>query len=291
LLVTGGRDVFEVHEMFDEISFHEKELLPFYNQHLKDIETAYDDRAPVRLFVRGRGTYRDYLAWPPPSQPKPFFLGGGPSGTVTSLNDGALFDKPPTNGGSTQYKYPDPSWRFGVVVPTQFGPDPIARVLTFTTPPLEEDLEVIGEIVLELYASSTNNDTDFIVKLSDQSPQPADERKQGRQPASVNVTKGWLRASHRQRDESKSRPTRPYYTHADPQPMEPGRTYKFEIELLPCAYLFKKGNRIRLEISNADSPMTDSLFSHQYLWYKVGADTIVHDASHPSRLILPIAKS
>jgi putative CocE/NonD family hydrolase len=156
---------------------------------------------------------------------------------------------------------------------------------------LEEDLEVIGEIVLELYASSTNNDTDFIVKLSDQSPQPADERKQGRQPASVNVTKGWLRASHRQRDESKSRPTRPYYTHADPQPMEPGRTYKFEIELLPCAYLFKKGNRIRLEISNADSPMTDSLFSHQYMWYKVGADTIVHDASHPSRLILPIAKS
>ncbi len=81
---------------------------------------------------------------------------------------------------------------------------------------------------------------------------------------------------------------RPFYTHANPQPIEPGKVYKFEIELLPCAYLFKKGNRIRLEISSADSPMTDSLFSHQYMWYKVGTDTILHDASHPSRLILSI---
>ena len=292
LLITGGRDVFEVHEMFDEVAFHEKELLPFYDHYLKGIKTDYTKRSPVRVFVRGRNEYRDYSDWPPLAQPKSFYLGSAATGSVTSLADGSLSDKPPAaSGGSTQYKYPDPLWRFGVVVPTQFGPDPIARVLTFTTPPLEEDVEAVGEIVLELFASSTNTDTDFIVKLADQSPQPANERAQGRQPASVNVTKGWFRASHREKDESKSRPMRPFYTHSDPQPIEPGKVYKFEIELLPCAYLFKKGNRIRLEISNADSPMTDSLFSHQYMWYKVGTDTILHDASYPSRLILPIAKT
>ena len=292
LLVTGGRDVFEVHEMFDDISFHEKTLLPFYDHHLKGIETEYARLPPVRLYVRGREAYRDFSGWPPPAELQSFYLGTGPTGSVTSLNDGALAVEPMDGaGGSTQYEYPDPQWRIGVVAQTKFGPDPIARVLTFTTPPLEHDLEVIGEIVLELYASSTNEDTEFIVKLSDQSPQPSNERSEGRQPTFVNVTKGWLRASHREKDEAKSRPMRPFYTHANPQPIEPGKVYRFDIELLPCAYLFKAGHRIRLEISNVDSPMTDSLFSHQYMWYKVGTDTILHDASHPSRLILPISKA
>jgi putative CocE/NonD family hydrolase len=290
LLVTGGRDVFEVHEMFDSIEFHERELLPFYDHYLKDAKTDYPSRAPVRLYVRGRESYSDEAEWPPANTKMvSYYLGSGPTGSVTSLNDGTLQKGgAKARAGSTRWRYPDPKWKFGVVSVGPHGPDPIARVLTFTTPPLAEDTEVIGPIVLELYVASSNIDTDFIVKLADQFPQPEEERKQGRQPASVNVSKGWLRASHREKDETQSRPWRPFYTHRNPQPIEPNRVYKYEIEVLPCAYLFKKGHRIRLEISNADSPLTDSLFVHQYMWYKVGTDTIHHDAQHPSRLILPV---
>ena len=59
---------------------------------------------------------------------------------------------------------------------------------------------------------------------------------------------------------------------------------------MPCAYLFKRGHRIRLEIVNGDTALTETpFFVHQYQWYKVGTDTIHHDAAHPSRLLLPLA--
>ena len=57
---------------------------------------------------------------------------------------------------------------------------------------------------------------------------------------------------------------------------------------MPFANVFKKGHRLRLEIANGDSPLTDGLFTHQYSWFKVGADTIHHDAAHASRLIVPV---
>jgi putative CocE/NonD family hydrolase len=161
-------------------------------------------------------------------------------------------------------------------------------VLTFTTPPLEEDVEITGPIVLELHASSTNTDTDFIVRIADQSPQSEEDRRKGLQPQSVNISKGWLRASHREKDPARSTDIRPFYTHRNPQPLEPGRIYKFEIEVMPCSNVFKKGHRIRLEVANGDSMFTDSFFAHQYGWYKVGTDTIHHDAGHASRLLLPV---
>ena len=153
---------------------------------------------------------------------------------------------------------------------------------------IEKDLEIAGPIILELQASSTCTDTDFIVKLSDQHPQTREDRGKGLQPASAVVSKGWLRASHREKDEKNSTKTRPFYTHTNPQPIEPGEIYTYELEVMPCAHRFKAGHRIRLEIVNGDSPLTDSLFTHQYLYYKVGTDTFWHNAKHPSRLRLPV---
>ncbi len=57
---------------------------------------------------------------------------------------------------------------------------------------------------------------------------------------------------------------------------------------MPFSNVFKKGHRIRLEIVNGDSMLTDAFFTHQYLWYKVGTDTFHHSAGHASRLLLPV---
>ena len=168
------------------------------------------------------------------------------------------------------------------------GPDPVRNCVTFTTEPLKKDMEIAGPIILELQASSTNTDTDFIVKLSDQHPQSKKEREAGLQPASAVVSKGWLRASHREKDNKNSTKLRPIYTHSNPQPIEPGEIYTYEIEVMPCAHRFKKGHRVRLEIINGDSPLTDSLFTHQYLYYKVGSDTFWHNAKNASCLKLPV---
>ena len=57
---------------------------------------------------------------------------------------------------------------------------------------------------------------------------------------------------------------------------------------MPTAYRFKKGSRIRLELANGDSNVTEGVFAHPYTPDKVGRDTIHHDARFPSRLLLPV---
>jgi len=293
LVVTGAKNTFEAHHMFDQVDFHEKECLPFYDLHLKGANNEFMDASPVKIFVRGADVWRSEEEWPPKRMTMtPFYLRKGPSGSVTSLNDGALStDKPAAGEAATSYTYPDWEWINGVVVTGADGrPDFTKRVLTFTTAPLEADLEVTGPIVLKLFASSTAVDTQFIVKLSDQHPQDSAARKTGAQPAHTPVAKGWLKASHREKDAKRSTPTRPFYTHSNPQPLTPGEIYEFDIEVLPVSYVFKKGHRLRLELANGDSPATDGVFSHPYHPSQMGTDTIHHDAVHASCLLLPVIR-
>ena len=290
LVVTGAKDVFEAHDQFDHISYHEAELLPFYDHYLKGKKNKWAERPNVRLHVGGRNEWREEDEWPLKcAKFQHFYLNERTSKSVTSVNDGLLTtDAPKANGGSTSYDYTAPNWKLGTVGFSPQGPDPVRGVLTFTTEPLKKHLEIVGPIILELHASSSNIDTDFIIKISDQYPQSMEDRTLNIQPLATVVSKGWLRASHREKDKILSSKLRPIYTHANPKPIEPGVVYVFEIEVMPCAHQFKANHRIRLEIVNGDSPLTDSLFTHQYLYYKVGTDTIWHNDKHPSRLLLPI---
>lgn len=291
LVVTGAKNVHEAHHQYDQIEFHEKELLPFYDAHLKDIDNGVMDGAPVRIYVRGANVWREEQEWPlPRATYMSLHLRQGPSGSVTSLNDGTLSLEPaPADEGGTSYTYPDWHWTSGVVANGPDGrPDPVRRVLTFTSAPLTSDIEVTGPVVLKLFASSDQIDTRFIVKLADQHPQDEAARAKGVQPAFTNVSKGWLAASHREKDPKRSTDLRPFYTHTNPQPLTPGEIYEFDIEVLPVSYLFKTGHRIRLEIANGDSPVTDAVFTHPYHPTLIGTDTIHHNAVHASRILLPV---
>jgi predicted acyl esterase len=130
---------------------------------------------------------------------------------------------------------------------------------------------------------------DIIVKVSEQFAQSPEDRAKGIQPRYAIVTKGWLRGSHHaDRDARFSTDDIPVYTHAKTSSLVPGAVNRFEIALLPHGWRFQRGSRIRLEISCADSPITDFLFSHIYRPDKHGTDTIHHSADYPSELILPV---
>jgi uncharacterized protein len=290
LAISGTATPFTSQSDFADIEFHRKYLLPFYDKYLKGLKTSYDERPNVEYIVRNTGKIRSFESWPPPGTHRAhFYLSKGPTGSVTSLNDGGLGKAlPEKSGGSTSYSYPQPSWVMGVVSLGSMGPDPARGVLTFTTQPLERDIEIAGTCKLILHASSSRTDTDFIVKLSEQFEQSQEERARGVQPRYMIVTKGWLRASHMERDAKHSTEEIPYYTHRQATPLTPGKIYRIEIPLQPIAYRFRKGNRIRVEICNGDSPVTDSLFFHFYRPDKIGTDTIYHDAEHPSQLVLPV---
>ena len=150
---------------------------------------------------------------------------------------------------------------------------------------MEEDTEVIGSIVLVLYASSDQPDTEFLCRIWDQFPD--EMQAPGMPPAGRILTRGWLKASHAAtKCETRSKPYRPYYRHDKPQPIEPGVVYEYEIEIWGTANRFLKGHRLRLDLANGDSNALD--FGGHYYGLKVGSDTIYFDKDRPSHLMLPV---
>jgi hypothetical protein len=289
LLVFGSSTLYAAVADYSSVAFHEKYLLPFYDCYLRGEKTSYADEPAVRYFLTGADEFRTADTWPPKgAKHTTYYLGAGPTGSLTSLNDGGL-DTAPSLDGSYDFHYPNPGWRAGVVgFDAEGRPDPVARVMTFTTKPLAADLTVAGPILLHLFAKSTNTDTDFIIKLSEQMAQPDRAGATAAQPRSRVVTKGWLRASHRAIDRSLSLENAPWYDNTSPEPIEPGKVYEYEIAVMPTAYRFKKGSRIRLEIANGDSQLTEIVFQHDYSPDKVGTDTIYFSQEYPSRIVLPV---
>jgi predicted acyl esterase len=296
LRMSGAPNAWAAAAEFNNVDFHRNVLLPFYDHYLKGLETNYAARPNVEYAVRGTTTMRQSATWPPENtRYVPLYLNASRSESLTSLNDGGLGPSTAAGAGETSYQYPNPGWVSGVVGFGPAGPagpaggfDPVRRVLTFTSAELQSDLEIAGPIKLVLYASSTATDTDFFVKLSDQFDQAPADRRKDLNPGFDVVTRGWLRASHRALDPARSTDMVPYHTHQDPQPLTPSEITKFEISLEPTAYRFKAGHRVRLEIVNGDSPVTEALWSHMYRPDKIGTDTIHHTAQYPSHVILPV---
>lgn len=279
LMITGAPNAFEACAEFETPAFHERVLLPFYDRYLKGIENGFENKPAVETFVRGQGALRASTAWPPSDvSERVFYLGDQRSGTVESLNDGSLNPTPPAQNGETSYDYPRANWAIGVATLDAKGPDPLREILTFTSPPLERDIEIAGPCELVVHLSSTAKDADLIVRLSDA---PDGGR------ANV-ITKGWLRASHRQLVAERSRPRAPALDHGQEVPIPADEIIECRVPLMHAGYLAKAGSRLRLEIANGDSLLTDPIFSHAYTPDRVGRDTIHHSPQHPTRLLLSV---
>ena len=131
-------------------------------------------------------------------------------------------------------------------------------------------MEVTGPVKVILYAATSASDTDFTAKL-------VDVYANGK---AYNLCDGIIRTRYR---ESLTNPTL----------IEPGATYRYEIDLWVTSNLFLAGHRIRLEISSSNFPRFDR---NPNTGHPFGTDTIVakaaqtvfHDASHPSHVLLPI---
>ena len=158
-------------------------------------------------------------------------------------------------------------------LPLRARPD----VVVFETELLEEDVEVIGPITVRLHASSTAVDTDFTAKLVDVYPPSADYPS----GYELNITDGVLRARYRDNPERA-------------QLMTPGRVYEFQIDPFPTANVFKRGHRIRIDISSSNFPRFDV---NPNMGEALGKDhrvvvadnSVYHDADRPSHVVLPIA--
>jgi putative CocE/NonD family hydrolase len=147
-------------------------------------------------------------------------------------------------------------------------------------------VEVTGPIALHLYASIDQDDANWFIRFNDVDPS-------GKR---IALSRGYLKASHRALDQKQSKPWQPYHPHTNPEPVRPGEIYKYAIELMPNANVFKAGHCIELEIRGTESPK-DPLYTVSYIggnhlpMGRTVAHTIYHDKNHPSYLLLPMIPS
>ncbi len=238
--------------------------------------------APVRFFVMGENRWENAETWPPQGvrEHAMYLRSDGRANTCTG--PGRLDNRAPGKEPFDRYTY-DPA----DPVPTRGGSICCLRemtragamdqreiekrsdVLVYTSEPLKEDLTIAGPVRLELFAASSARDTDFTGKLVDVHPDGT----------ALNIVESIQRARFRNGD--------------TPSLLIPGSVERYRFTLGQTAMTFKKGHRIRLEVSSSNFPRFDRNLN---TGGPIGTESagvkaeqkVYHDREHPSRIILPV---
>jgi predicted acyl esterase len=153
--------------------------------------------------------------------------------------------------------------------------DPPAT-LTWTTAPLDGDLDVVGEFELALVASATAADTAWLATLQDVAPDGE----------TTDVTAGWLRAGLREVDEAASTPGAPVLPCRTPVAVPIGEDVEYRIPLVPNARRFAKGHRLQLVIASDDQdPKTPAIMNFRHAGVGTSSRNTI---SSTSRLLLSV---
>jgi putative CocE/NonD family hydrolase len=271
--------------------------LRWFDHWLKDIDTGILNEPPVKLEIRTGGSpdryaFRTENEWPlARTQWTKMYLqiDCEPTGDVMGV-EGELVTVAPKKASRVTYSASG-STKAGVAsgssLATTHGNTGRSGV-SFSTPPLEKDTEVTGPLVMNLWVSSTSEDMDIFVTLRNIGPDGKDVCEVGQHGQPVPcVTKGWLRASHRKLDPKKSLPYRPFHAHDERQWLKPGEAVECQIEVWPTSMVFKKGNRIRVDVQPRDG-VGSAPYTHYHGDYNAGAEnTIYAGGDKPSCLVLP----
>jgi putative CocE/NonD family hydrolase len=231
---------------------------------------------PVRIFVMGKNQWREMESWPTPTREERYFLHSRPSGQP-GKSGLLLTDITPETSEPDGYVYdpddPTPSVGGALMSNKAGGVDNRSLearrdVLIYTTPKLEDEVEVIGTVRLQLYVRSSLAHTDFFGRLCDVYPD-------GR---SINICDGLLRLEPGKGE------------------LQPDGSLRIEIDLWATAACFETGHRIRLQVSSGAHPRwSRNLGGGEPLATGTrliaAQQTIYHDREHPSVVVLPVTGS
>jgi putative CocE/NonD family hydrolase len=278
---------------FGSDTFDPDYTLRFFDHYVKGIDNGINREAPVHLYVlvppdagtEGSGFWISGEDYPlPGTSYRRFYLasngdantrmGGGALTPTGSLGapDHFTYDPRnpvPTTGGN----YLNNPALLQAGAADQSTVELRNDVLVYTSAPLEEDLPVIGPVTVKFWAASSAVDTDFTAKLVDVHHDEFAHNVLDR------VVRARFREGHKQ----------------PPKLIEPGTPYEYTLELGHTGTIFKKGHRVRLEISSSNFPRVarnlntgaENPYADDQI--VVAQQTILHDAEHPSFLELPVA--
>jgi putative CocE/NonD family hydrolase len=254
----------------------------WYDNLLKGIDNGIEHEKPVKIFVMGKNVWRDEDDWPlARAKSTRYFLHSG--GAAKSLaGDGSLSTVPPAAEPADRYVFdpedPMPTQGGPVLGDPKYPPGPLDQrpvenrqdILIYTTPAFQQEMEVTGPVSLEVYVSSSAEDTDFTGKLVDVWPDGFSE----------NLTDGIIRARYRNSMEKA-------------ELMKPGEIYKLTIDLWSTANVFLPGHRLRVEIASSNFPRFDRNLNtggnpETSRSHVPATNVVYHDQDHPSALIVPV---
>ncbi len=252
----------------------------WFDYWMKGEKTGADEWPAFRIFVMGRNEWRNEREWPlKRTKYTPYYFHSQGSANTAAGNGTLSLAKPSAEPIDTfVYDPNDPVPTTGGcnLVGCPAGPRDQSEVqkrddvLVFTSETLKSEVEVTGPVKVVLYAATTAKDTDWTAKLVDIHPNGKP----------YNLCDGILRARCR---DSKDNPSL----------LQPGKIYRYEIDLWVTSNAFQPGHKISVEISSSNFPRFDrnlntgEPFGTGTNWIKA-TQTIYHDKEHPSHLLLPI---
>jgi uncharacterized protein len=244
----------------------------------------------IQLFETGLNQWKAYDQWPPRGvQSRKLYLRDAGAASFEAPTENDAFDSyvsdprrpvpyrqppiPETYGGS-------PGWSTWLVDDQRFAetrPD----VAVWQTKPLESDLTVAGDVVADLFASTSGTDSDWIVKLIDAYPPsvPEDPPMGGYElMIAADVLRGRFRNSF-----------------SSPEPVLPNQPVEYKVDLLSHDHMFRKGHRIMIQIQSTWFPLIDrnpqkfvpNIFEATDSDFQPATQRILRSQSHPSAIILP----
>jgi putative CocE/NonD family hydrolase len=276
--IIGERPLGDARKEFVDI------YLRWYEHWLKGVDNGVTEMPRVQYFVMGKNEWKSADSWPVEGTTyRKYFLDSN-EGANSRFGDGMLTMAQAAGSGADGFVYdpatPVPTWG-GNVCCTGLetgagGYDQSAievrnDVLVYTSPPLDEGIEVTGNIEVVLYVSSDARDTDFTAKLVDVYPD-------GR---AFNIQEGAMRM--RYRDDLRQKAW-----------MEEGEVYEINLDLHATSNWFGEGHRIRLEVSSSNFPrwsrnMNTGGNNYDESEGVPARNSVYHSAAFPSHLLLPVA--
>jgi uncharacterized protein len=229
------------------------EALRWYDLFLKDLDSGVLEGPPIRLWVNGEERWRGEQEWPlARTEWKDFRLdaNGGLGEAVPESGERVLANDP-ADDKSTLLGTPR---------------------LVYRSEPSDSAIEVTGPLQLDLRFTSTATDTDWIVRFSDEAPDGTVRE----------LTRGWLRSSHRSVDPELSSVADPWHPHVNPEPITPGETVDLQIGIVPTCNVFKPGHKMRLDISNVDNLLGNTFVGVRRTIANGATNTVLHgpNATH-----------
>jgi putative CocE/NonD family hydrolase len=255
----------------------------WFDHWLKDGAENFEGMPRIQYYLMGKNEWRSAEAWPIPGTRNTEFFLHSDGRANSRTGDGSLRLVESNTASSDAYTY-DPA----TPVPTLGGQTCCSGlpegegaydqstnemrhdILVYSSAPLEQGLEVTGNLEVVLYVSSSAADTDFTAKLVDVYPD-------GR---AFNVQEGALRMRYRQGLDKNLR-------------MRPGEVYEISLDLHATGNYFGPGHRIRLDVSSSNFPRWDRNLNtggnnYDESAWRTADNRVHHGPKYPSRLILPV---